>query len=150
MRRRMFLVGLAGTSLAFSVNGFGQTPVKLYRLCALTGSQPISPNSPLGATLLGALAEYGYSLGKNLAFDSRGAGGEISKIPNVMQEFKANGVDVMLAIGYPAALAAKTAGIPTVIALGAGDPVATGLVESVARPGGTVTGISDVATTLST
>jgi putative tryptophan/tyrosine transport system substrate-binding protein len=150
MRRRVFLVGLAGTSLAFSVDGFAQAPVRLYRLCALTGNQPITPDSPLGVTLLGALAQYGYTLGKNLVFDSRGAGGKISEIPNVVQEFKANGADAMLAIGYPAALAAKTVGIPTVIAYGAGDPVATGLVESLAQPGGIVTGISDVATTLST
>jgi len=47
-------------------------------------------------------------------------------------------------------LAAKAAGIPTVVAFGVGDPVATGLVKSLAQPGGTVTGISDVATTLST
>jgi putative ABC transport system substrate-binding protein len=53
-------------------------------------------------------------------------------------------------LGYPATLAAKTAGIATVVASGAGDPVATGLVNSLARPGGTVTGISDDAATLST
>src|SRR5262249_35288598 len=53
-------------------------------------------------------------------------------------------------IGSPPTLAAKTAGIPTVVAFGVGDPVATGLVDSLARPGGTVTGISDNATTLST
>jgi putative ABC transport system substrate-binding protein len=150
MRRRQFLACLGGASLAWSGNGFAQTPEKSYRLCALTGNQPISANSPLGATLLGALAQYGYTLGRNLTFDSRGASGEISKIPKLMQEFKASGVDAIVAVGYPTALAAKAAGIPTVIAFGAGDPVATGLVESLARPGGTVTGISDVATTLST
>src|SRR5437588_298418 len=52
--------------------------------------------------------------------------------------------------GYPAALIAKSSGIPTVIATGSGDPVASGLVASLARPGGNVTGLSDVATTLST
>ena len=143
MRRRQFLACLGGASLAWSGNGFAQTPEKSYRLCALTGNQPISANSPLGATLLGALAQYGYTLGRNLTFDSRGASGEISKIPKLMQEFKASGVDAIVAVGYPTALAAKAAGIPTVIAFGAGDPVATGLVESLARPGGTVTGISE-------
>jgi len=53
-------------------------------------------------------------------------------------------------IGFPVALAAKATGIPTVVAFGAGDPVATGLVDGLARPGGNITGISDVATTLST
>jgi len=53
-------------------------------------------------------------------------------------------------VSYPAAVAAKASGVPTVIASGAGDPVATGLVESLARPGGNITGISDDAATLST
>ena len=86
------------------------------------GKSADQPKQPARRNTIGAPAEYVYSLEKNLAFDSRGVSGEISKIPNVVQEFKANGVDVMLAIGYPAALAAKTAGIPTVIAFGAGDP----------------------------
>src|SRR5229473_4025475 len=150
MRRRQFLACLGGASLAWSGNGFAQTPEKSYRLCALTGNQPISASSPLGATLLGALAQYGYTLGRNLTFDSRGASGEISKIPKLMQEFKASGVDAIVAIGFPLALAAKAAGIPTVVAFGAGDPVATGLVQSLSRPGGNITGISDNATELST
>jgi putative ABC transport system substrate-binding protein len=55
-----------------------------------------------------------------------------------------------VAVGYVAALAAKAAGIPTVIAWGAGDPVETKLIESLAHPGGNITGISDVAATLTT
>src|SRR5262252_3490629 len=53
-------------------------------------------------------------------------------------------------VSYPAAVIAKSSGIPAVIATGSGDPVASGLVASLARPGGNVTGLSDVATTLST
>ena len=67
-----------------------------------------------------------------------------------MEELKAAKVDVIVVFGYPAAVAAKAAGIPTVVAFGVGDPVATGLVVNLARPEGNITGISDVATTLST
>jgi putative ABC transport system substrate-binding protein len=67
-----------------------------------------------------------------------------------MDELKASKIDVIVVFGYPTALAAKAAGIPTVVAFGVGDPVATGLVANLARPGGNITGISDVATTLST
>ena len=67
-----------------------------------------------------------------------------------MQELKAANIDVVLTVGYPAAVAAKVSGVPTVIASGSGDPVATALVESLARPGGNVTGIADDASMLST
>jgi putative ABC transport system substrate-binding protein len=63
---------------------------------------------------------------------------------------KANKVDAFVVFGFPLALAAKTVGIPTIVAFGAGDPVATGLVQSLSRPGGNITGISDNATELST
>jgi ABC-type nitrate/sulfonate/bicarbonate transport system substrate-binding protein len=63
---------------------------------------------------------------------------------------KAAKVDVIVVFGYPTAVAAKAAGIPTVVVFGIGDPVATGLVVNLARPEGNITGISDVATTLST
>jgi len=67
-----------------------------------------------------------------------------------VQELKAANVDVVVTVGYPAATAAKASGLPTVIATGSGDPVVTGLVTSLARPGGNVTGISDDAAMLST
>ena len=67
-----------------------------------------------------------------------------------MQELKAANVDVVVTVSYPAAAAAKASGLPTVIASGSGDPVTTGLVASLARPGGNVTGIADDAAALST
>jgi putative ABC transport system substrate-binding protein len=63
---------------------------------------------------------------------------------------KAKKVDLIVAWGFPVVAAAKAAGIPTVVAFGVGDPVATGLVQNLAQPGDVITGISDVATTLST
>lgn len=59
-------------------------------------------------------------------------------------------MDVVVTVGYPSAAAAKASGVPTVIATGSGDPVVTGLVESLAHPGGNVTGIADDAAALST
>ena len=81
---------------------------------------------------------------------ARGASGKLELVPHLMQELKAAGVDVVVTISYPAAAAAKASGVPTVLASGSGDPVKTGLVESLARPGGNVTGIADDASTLST
>jgi putative ABC transport system substrate-binding protein len=70
-------------------------------------------------------------------------------LPALIAELKAKNVDAIVIIGYPTAMAAKAAGIPTVAASGVGDPVETRLIESLAHPGGNITGISDVASTLS-
>ena len=150
MRRREFITLLFGAALTPSRDALGQASAKVYRLGSLDPARPLSANSPDATTLLAALAERGYTLGRNLAYDARASGGDNSKLPEVLEDFKASGVDVIVTIGYPATLAAKTAGIPTVAAAGVGDPVGTGLVNSLAQPGGTVTGISDNATTLST
>jgi len=150
MKRREF-IGLLGAALIIRPqNGVAQPSTKTYRLASLTGNVPLSANSPNGTTLLNAMAQLGYALGKNLAYDARGAAGELEKIPQLIEDFKASGVDVLVTVGYPAARSAKAAGIPTVIAYGSGDPVATGLVKSLAQPGGSVTGISDDAALLST
>jgi putative ABC transport system substrate-binding protein len=150
MKRWQF-IGLLGAAVIIRpYDSVAQPSAKIYRLASLTGNVAISVNSPNATTLLNAMAQRGYTLGKNLAYDARGAGGELGKIPQLMEDFKASGVDVLIAVGYPAARSAKVAGIPTVIAYGTGDPVATGLVNSLARPGGTVTGIADDAALLST
>jgi putative ABC transport system substrate-binding protein len=150
MKRREF-IGLLGAAVIIRPqDSVAQPSAKTYRLASLTGNVPLSASSPNAKTLLNAMAQRGYTLGKNLAYDARGAGGNLEKIPQLIEDFKASGIDVLVAVGYPAARSAKVAGIPTVIAYGSGDPVATGLVNSLAQPGGTVTGISDDAALLST
>jgi putative ABC transport system substrate-binding protein len=71
-------------------------------------------------------------------------------VPQLMLELVAAKVDVVVTISYPAAAAAKASGIATVIAASSGDPVKTGLVNSLPQPGGNVTGIADDAAALST
>jgi putative ABC transport system substrate-binding protein len=150
MQRRAFLTLLGSAMIAAPRSGVAQTPAKVYRLGTLTVGPPIPPTEGAGKMLMEGLAQRGFKLGDNLAYEARGAAGKVGQTPNLMQELKAANVDVVVTISYPAAAAAKASGVPTVIASGSGDPVQTGLVESLARPGGNVTGISDDAAALST
>jgi putative ABC transport system substrate-binding protein len=153
MHRREFIT-LVGRSVASSVAwplaASAQTTSKVYRLGTLGPRDPFGDKSPFGSILIRVLAQGGYTLGQNLTLDARGAMGDMGGVPRLLQEMKANKVDAFVVFGFPLALAAKTVGIPTVVAFGAGDPVATGLVQSLSRPGGSITGISDNATELST
>jgi putative ABC transport system substrate-binding protein len=138
-------------AIAVPRDSVAQTPSKVYRLALVSPGGPLPESAPYAKLLLGGLAQLGYTLGQNLAFEGpRGAAGQAVLLPHLMEELKASKVDVIVVLGYPAAVAAKAAGIPTVVAFGVGDPVATGLVMNLARPEGNITGISDVATTLST
>jgi ABC-type uncharacterized transport system substrate-binding protein len=150
MKRRDVLKLLAGATIAAPCGAAAQTPAKIYRLGTLTVGPPIPPTAGAGAILIAGLAQRGFTLGQNLAYEARGAAGNVGQTPNLMQELKAANVDVVVTLSYPAAAAAKASGVPTVIASGSGDPVKTGLVASLARPGGNVTGISDDAAALST
>jgi putative ABC transport system substrate-binding protein len=150
MRRREFLAFLGGAVLARPPAAKAQTPGRTYRLGTLSAALPMTDTSPFGKVLIKAMAERGYVLGKNLAIEARGAAGDVAKIPLLLQELKAGNVDALVVTGYPAAVGAKSIGIPTVGAVGLGDPVETRLIDSLPHPGGNITGISDVATTLST
>ena len=149
MRRREFLTLVTG-ALITGPRAAGAQASKVYRLGSLTPGAPLDEKSPLGSVLLKALEQRGFSVGKNLTYDARAAGGQVAKLPELVRGIKADGADAIVAVGYPAALACKFANVPTVVAYGAGDPVATKLIDGLARPGGNVTGISDNATTLST
>ena len=150
MRRRDFVQLLAGAAIAAPCGAAAQTTAKTFRLGTLTVGPPIPPAQGQGAILVAGLAKRGYTLGQNLAYEARGAGGNMSQIANLMQQLKTANVDVVVTVGYPSAAAAKASGVATVIAAGSGDPVMTGLVASLARSGGNVTGISDDAAALST
>jgi len=150
MRRRDFITMLTGAAIAGPRAALAQTPPKIFRLGTLAPGPAIDQKNPLGATLLKALEQRGYALGKNLSLEPRGAGGQVGRLDELVRELKAKEVDVIVAAGYPVVLACKHANVPTVVAFGGGDPVATNLIDSLARPGGSITGISDDATTLST
>jgi putative tryptophan/tyrosine transport system substrate-binding protein len=158
MKRRDFLSqggALAGvTALSGGTTAWPQLalsqPAKVYRVGTLTVGPPIPPTAGTGKILVDGLAQRGFKLGQNLAYEARGAAGKVSQSANLMQELKAANVDVVVTVSYPSAAVAKASGVATVIASGSGDPVKTGLVASLARPGGNVTGISDDAAALST
>ncbi|MGC2825869.1 MAG: ABC transporter substrate-binding protein [Pseudolabrys sp.] len=153
MQRREFITLLGGAAAAWPLAApraaIAQT-AKVHCLGTLTAGPPLAPTDGRAAILINTLAQRDYTLGKNLAYEARGAAGKVGQLPHLMQELKAANVEAVVTIGYPPAVAAKESGIPTVIATGSGDPVATGLVASLPRPGGNVTGIADDASSLST
>jgi putative ABC transport system substrate-binding protein len=144
MRRRDFLT-LLGAAALRPRGAFAQSPAKPARIGLLSAGAAITNASPNGAALIRGLAQHGYELGRNLAFERRGAEGHVEALPRLVEELAASKVDVIVTAGYPPALAGKQAASLPVVAFAAGDPVGTGLVESLARPGGNLTGISDVS-----
>jgi putative ABC transport system substrate-binding protein len=149
MRRRDFIACVGVAPFAMSRSAHGQSST-VYRLGSLLPGPPMLPTEGRGAILIEELGKLGYKLGQNLVYEPRGAKGKVALVPQMMLELVAAKVDAVVTVSYPAAAAAKVSGIPTVIASGSGDPVGTGLVDSLPKPGGTVTGIADDAAMLST
>jgi len=149
MRRREFL-GVFGATVALPLAARAQQNGKTYRIGVLSGGSAIGPLDVRSKSLTGGLAQRGFIEGRNTAFDQRWADGRIDRLGAMAAELKAAKVDVIVTFGYPAALAAKVSAPETPIVIsGAGDPVATGLVEGLARPGGYLTGVTEVSTELS-
>jgi len=121
---------------------------KVYRVGLISVGAP--DIMILGPGVARDFAQRGYVDGQNIVFERRAAQGEVGRLPGLINELVASHVDVIITQSYPAALAAKEhAGkVPMVVTL-SGDPVATGLVASLAHPGGNITGVSEVATELS-
>ena len=92
------------------------------------------------------LRAHGYTEGRNILIEYRWADGKYDRFPALIAELLAAKVDVIVTAGTPAALAVKkaTSTVPLVMAA-AGDPVGTGIVSSLARPGGNITGLSAIA-----
>ena len=150
MRRREFITLLTSTAIVGPGVAIAQSVPKAFRLGTLTPTMPLDEKSAFGSILLKELDRQGYSLGKNLSLDARAAVGDVKRLPELVRGMKADKADVVVAVSFPAALACKVEKVPTVVAFGVGDPVATNLVDGLSRPGGNITGISDNATTLST
>jgi putative tryptophan/tyrosine transport system substrate-binding protein len=125
-----------------------QQPNKLRRIGLLMPGAPSPPGSP--TPLDKGLSKLGYVEGQNIAIERRYANGQMNRFPELAADLARLSVDVILAGSFPAALAAKEATtIIPIVVFGAGDPVATGLVASFARPGKNITGVSAQETELS-
>src|SRR5713226_8844655 len=131
------LAGLLTAPLAADA----QQAVKVARIGYLAGSLAAFPQ--LREAFIQGLRDLGYVEGRNLVIEYRSPEGKPERLPALAAELVALKVDVIVAAGTPQPLAAKqaTRTIPIVFA-GASDPVASGLVTSLARPGGNVTGLS--------
>ena len=122
--------------------------VKVYRVGVLLQGSPPAPGSPPGV-LVRALRDLGFIEGRNIVLDRRWADGQNERFSSLASELVALKPDVIVAETTPAAIAAKgaTATIPIVM-VWPSDPVDSGLVASLARPGGNVTGMSSLQTEL--
>ena len=147
--RRAFLQrGLALASVGL-LSGCGvfppaaPPPAKVARIGFLAGSSAEGSASRLAAFQQG-LRELGYVEGKDVAIEARYAGGDADRLPELAADLVQLEVDILVVQGTPAAQAARQApGVIPIVIGNATDPLGAGLVASLARPGGNVTGLSD-------
>src|SRR5262244_710998 len=137
MRRREFTALIGGVGLLPAVKmrrARAQQSAKISRI-------GIIDDSPIWNAFRHGLRDLGYLEGQNIAFDYRYAGGLPDRLAWVVVELVHRPVDLIATFGTPPTLAAKqaTTTIPIVM-MGVGDPVGSGLVSNLARPGGNVTG----------
>ena len=138
---------VAAILLAVAVIAEAQQPKKVYRLGYLSSFEPVAESARAEGIRL-ALRELGYIEGQNIAIEYRFAEGKIDRAPELAAELVRLKVDIIVAAGGTGIIqAAKNATktIPIVMTGGGSNPVEAGLVESLARPGGNVTGLTTLA-----
>jgi putative ABC transport system substrate-binding protein len=140
--RRKIIAGLGGTALAWPLTAGAQQPGKLPTIGFLGPTTP-SAQTQWVAAFLQRLRELGWIEGRTVVIAYRWAEGRAERFAEIATEFVRLKVDVIVTYGTPQVIAAKqaTSVIPIVFAL-AGDPVGTGLIANLARPGANVTGLS--------
>ena len=142
MRRREFITLLGGAAAAWPLAARAQQPKKIPRLCFLTFDPGTSRSTRFGPFFQG-LRDLGYVDGQTITIDYLSADGDGERFPALAAECLRLKADIIAVSTTPAAQAAKNATrtIPIVM-IALGDPVGTGLVDSLAQPGGNVTGMS--------
>ena len=146
-RHRRFLIIATAAQLAIPNQLFAQHPRKIWRIAYLAGAA--RPPVWEAATYIGftkGMKELGYAEGRDYAMEWRFAAGKYERIPEIIAELLQANVDVIL-LGTPAAvdpLMKATSTIPTVVAYWS-DPLGSGHIASLARPGGNITGLSGMS-----
>ena len=143
MKRREFLFAVPALAAARGVGA--QQPGKIYRVGFILTTSPetemqgAEPVHPAVRAFLSEMGRLGYVEGKNLVLERRSAEGRYERFDAIVAELLKRKLDALVTVSIPLTLAAKkqTSSVPIVFVIaGAGDPVAAGLVQSLARPGG--------------
>jgi putative ABC transport system substrate-binding protein len=145
MKRREFITLLGGATAAWPLTASGQQTERVRRIGYLS-PRASEPLSPVISAFFGALFELGWIEGKNVIVERRFAENRLDQLPELAADLVRLNVEVIVAEGTLGPLAAKaaTSNIPVVMTA-AGDPLGTGLVASLGRPGSNVTGMSLMA-----
>ena len=149
MRKKIFGLSLCALLLALCFSVEAQQPTKIPRIGYLSPNSPATNPARIEAFRQG-LHELGYVEGKNIFIEYRYAEGKLDRLPALAAELARLKVDVIVMTSPSPTRAAKeaTVTIPIVFAQD-GDPVASGFVASLSRPGGNITGLSTLAPELS-
>ena len=149
MDRRRFVGGITFGLLAAPLAAEAQQAAKVPRIGYLSAAT-LAANPRLPEAFRQGLRDLGYVEGRNVVIEYRDAEGKLERLPALAAELVALKVDVIVAAaGTPPALAAQQAtGILPIVFIGVGEPETSGLVTSLARPGGNVTGLSMLASEL--
>ena len=143
MNRRAFISLIGGAAAAWPLAAHTQQAGKLPTIGFL-GAATASVAGQWFAAFVQRLHELGWMEGRNIAIEVRWAEGRSERYAEIAAGFVRLNVDVIVTIGTPASLAAKQAtSVVPIVFVAASDPVGTGLVASLARPGGNVTGLSN-------
>ena len=148
--RRELLVMLGASALTAPLSSFAQQQGKVWRVGLLSGSsRPATMGNVSFSAFLQGMRDLGYVEGKNLVMEWRFADGKSERLPDLAAELVQVKVDVIMTTSAPATQAAQkaTTTIPIVMT-GTGDPVSSGFVKSLARPGGNITGLSTMTADL--
>ena len=146
MKRREFITLLGGAAAAWPLAARAQQPAAKVPRIGFLGNSTADLEANLVGPFRDGLRALGYEEGRNIVIEYRWAEGEYERFPALIAELVASNVDVIVTAGTPASLAVKkaTTTIPLVM-VAVGDPVATGLVASLARPGGNITGLTSIS-----
>ena len=149
MNKKICLLALCAMLFALCLRAEAQQPTKLHRIGYLLGASSSFYTARIDAFQQG-LNELGYTEGKNIVIEYRYADGKADRLPALAVELVRLKLDVIVATTTPSVLAVKKAAatIPIVF-VSVADPVASGLVASLARPGGNITGLTILAPELS-